>query len=222
MADLKISDLAESTTPASTDLLEAEVGGVSKKVTIGNVVKQGMVYASAAEIVAGTEAAKTIAPDQLAASNVGVPAGAEMLWPTETAPTGWLEENGASLLRADYAALFAVIGTMYGTADGTHFNLPDMRGRFPRGWAHGSTNDPDRAARTAPTTSGATIVAGDHVGSEQADEFKSHTHAQAEPAAGTGFAGGAGYNFTTTSPTGATGGNETRPINAARMVIIKY
>lgn len=45
----------------------------------------------------------------------------------------WLLCDGASLLRADYPALFAVIGTVYGAADGTHFNLPDLRGRVPLG-----------------------------------------------------------------------------------------
>lgn len=37
--------------------------------------------------------------------------------------------DGASVLRADYPDLFAVIGTVYGAADGSHFNLPDLRGR---------------------------------------------------------------------------------------------
>lgn len=41
----------------------------------------------------------------------------------------WLLCDGASLLRADYPDLFTVIGTTYGAADGTHFNVPDLRGR---------------------------------------------------------------------------------------------
>lgn len=41
----------------------------------------------------------------------------------------WLECDGASLLRADYPDLFNVIGVLYGSADSTHFNLPDLRGR---------------------------------------------------------------------------------------------
>ena len=50
-----------------------------------------------------------------------------------TAPTSWLLCDGASLLRVDYAVLFGVIGTTFGSVDGTHFNVPDMRGAFPRG-----------------------------------------------------------------------------------------
>jgi microcystin-dependent protein len=47
--------------------------------------------------------------------------------PHDTIPTKWLECLGQSLLRADYPELFAVIGTKWGAADGTHFSLPDLR-----------------------------------------------------------------------------------------------
>jgi microcystin-dependent protein len=50
-----------------------------------------------------------------------------------TAPTGWLMCDGSSYLRSAYSSLFAVIGTSYGSADGTHFNVPDFRGRVPVG-----------------------------------------------------------------------------------------
>lgn len=43
----------------------------------------------------------------------------------------WLLCDGSSLLRVDYPDLFSVIGTVYGAADSTHFNLPDLRGRVP-------------------------------------------------------------------------------------------
>lgn len=48
---------------------------------------------------------------------------------TNPFPTMWLDCDGASLLRADYPDLFNVIGTTYGAVDGTHFSLPDLRGR---------------------------------------------------------------------------------------------
>lgn len=83
---------------------------------------------------------------------------------SETPPTGWLECDGANVLRSTYVDLFAVIGTAYGTADGTHFNLPDMRGKFVRGWDNGQGNDPDAGTRIAQDTGGAT---GDNVGSVQ-------------------------------------------------------
>jgi len=54
-----------------------------------------------------------------------------------------------------------------------HFNVPDLRGRFARGWNDGAGNDPDAATRIASNTGGAT---GDNVGSLQADTLISHTH----------------------------------------------
>ena len=49
------------------------------------------------------------------------------------APEDWLLCDGASYLRADYADLFTVIGTTYGSVDSTHFNVPDLRGRVVAG-----------------------------------------------------------------------------------------
>src|SRR6266487_3808433 len=49
------------------------------------------------------------------------------------APPGTLFCDGSSLLRADYPALFIVIGTTFGSVDGTHFTLPDLRNRCPVG-----------------------------------------------------------------------------------------
>lgn len=61
------------------------------------------------------------------------PPGAMMVYGGTVAPTGWLLCFGQSLLRADYPALFTAIGTTYGAADGTHFNVPDIRGRVVAG-----------------------------------------------------------------------------------------
>jgi microcystin-dependent protein len=49
-------------------------------------------------------------------------------------PAGWLLCYGQAISRATYAALFGVIGTAYGTGDGTStFNVPDCRGRVTAG-----------------------------------------------------------------------------------------
>jgi microcystin-dependent protein len=56
------------------------------------------------------------------------------MWPTATAPTGFLLCNGALVSRATYAALFAIVGTIFGSGDGsTTFTLPDYRDRMPIG-----------------------------------------------------------------------------------------
>jgi len=63
-----------------------------------------------------------------------VPVGAQMLWPTTAAPDGWLLCQGQALSRTTYADLFAVIGTLFGSGDGsTTFNLPDWQGFTPVG-----------------------------------------------------------------------------------------
>jgi microcystin-dependent protein len=69
------------------------------------------------------------------------PIGAGMLWYTNTAPAGWLIADGSSLNRADYPKLFSVIGTTYGSASGTTFNVPDLRQRFPMGKAASGTGN---------------------------------------------------------------------------------
>ena len=66
-----------------------------------------------------------------------------------SAPSGWLKANGAAVSRTTYAALFTAIGTTYGVGDGsTTFNLPDLRGEFPRGWDDGRGVDSSRAIGT--------------------------------------------------------------------------
>lgn len=57
------------------------------------------------------------------------PAGAVLSFAMNTAPTGWLECDGAAIARTTYATLFAAIGTTFGEGDGsTTFNIPDLRG----------------------------------------------------------------------------------------------
>jgi microcystin-dependent protein len=51
--------------------------------------------------------------------------------------TNFLPCDGSSLLRSDYPDLFTVIGTTYGAADSSHFNVPDLRGRAPIGEGSG-------------------------------------------------------------------------------------
>ena len=48
-----------------------------------------------------------------------------------TIPSGWLTCDGRAVNRLDYASLFSVIGTEWGTGDGgVTFNIPDLRGRL--------------------------------------------------------------------------------------------
>lgn len=63
-----------------------------------------------------------------------IPPGTLIHYAGRTVPSGWLICNGTNASRTDYAALFAAIGTIYGTGDGvTTFGLPDLNGRFLEG-----------------------------------------------------------------------------------------
>jgi len=69
--------------------------------------------------------------------NESVPVGTLAKWPTATPPSGWLARDGSAISRTTYADLFAVIGVMYGSGDGsTTFALPDDLGLFDRNWAN--------------------------------------------------------------------------------------
>ncbi|MCD4675333.1 MAG: phage tail protein [Desulfobacula sp.] len=140
-----------------------------------------------------------------------------------------LERDGSSLLRADYPALFAKIGTMYGAADGTHFNLPDDRGLFPRIWDHGAGVDPDAATRT-DRGDGTT---GDNVGTLQSDENKLHRHSMDQHTTSTSvYLGGSsstdGIKENTSEPyafpniMSEEGGDEARPKNRNKWGGIFY
>lgn len=50
-----------------------------------------------------------------------------------SAPTGWLLCDGRAISRTTYAALFAVLGTQYGSTNATDFKIPDLRGRVATG-----------------------------------------------------------------------------------------
>jgi microcystin-dependent protein len=184
-------------------------------------------YATAAEILAGSEAAKAIAPDQLAASYKNVPVGAVLAFPVGTVPAGYLECNGAAISKTTYATLYAFLkdsgaSCIYG--ESTTFNLPDYRGRFMRGWDHGVARDPDKATRTnRGDTQG-----GDYVGTLQAESYLSHAHSGI---GGAFWLTGSGGNALTQSGgstdvyqanTASSGGNETRPLNINVMYCIKY
>jgi len=128
-----------------------------------------------------------------------------------TAPSGFLLCDGAEVSRTIYANLFNYIGETFGSGDGsTTFNVPDLRGQFVRGWDAGAGVDPGRS-----------------FGSNQEDEFKSHTHTEQHlvPVSWDGVDNAAtdsGEHDLTTSDTGATGGDETRPKNVALSYCIKY
>ena len=60
--------------------------------------------------------------------------GSITMYAGATAPDGWLICDGSAVSRTTYADLFSVIGTTYGSGDGsTTFNIPNLKGRVPVG-----------------------------------------------------------------------------------------
>ena len=88
--------------------------------------------------------------------------GQLVMWTDEGAlPDYLLDLNGQAVSRTDYPELFAIYSTKYGNGDGsTTFNLPDLRGEFPRFWDNGKGID-SKKQRTLLSKQLGTIIATD-------------------------------------------------------------
>ena len=87
-------------------------------------------------------------------------------------PSGYLECDGSEKSSTTYATLSTLLGSTYNngqTPASGNFFLPDLRGRFPRGWDHGAGLDSGRTR-----------------GSTQTNENKQHTHSSSGTATVTG------------------------------------
>ncbi len=151
--------------------------------------------------------------------SLGSPVGSIITYASDSVPNNYLECDGRDLSRALYSDLYGAIGTKYGVGNGTTtFGIPDLRGKFVRGWDHGAGNDPDAGTRT-DRGDGTT---GDEVGTLQADGVGPHTHTTGEANGPTG--GGTNWLRPSggTTATDANTGNETRPVNVNMMYCIRY
>jgi phage-related tail fiber protein len=143
-----------------------------------------------------------------------VPPGTLIFHCANSAPSGFLKANGASLSTTTYAALFSAIGYTFGGSGGS-FSVPDLRGEFARGWDDGRGVDSGRA-----------------FGSAQTSQNLSHTHGVSPSGsdnncsggsgAGRGWGANGGYSGQTILPTDSSGGTEARPRNIALLACIKY
>lgn len=183
------------------------------------------------------------------ASN-GVPVGTIIAWGGDDVnkiPGGWKLCDGTSVLKTDYPQLYQIIGDVWGTS-GASFNLPDLRGVFLRG-VNGSRNDaysdPDNS-RIIGTLQGDEFKSHAHQNSVSMDGGHSHIYKPSygddnpndpgKSRRGNEFGNGSGDgviigpNVSTsyendhkhTVTIQPSGGNETRPKNAAVYYIIKY
>ena len=98
------------------------------------------------------------------------------MWPTDTAPAGWLLCDGTDHSRTGTgAALFAVIGTTFGVGNGsTTFDVPDMRGRFALGQDDMGGLSANRVTDTRADTIGS--GSGSQTHTQSLAELVAHTH----------------------------------------------
>jgi len=98
---------------------------------------------------------------------VSIPTGTVLDFAGNTAPTGYLICNGAAVSRTTFSTLFGVIGTTWGSGDGsTTFNVPDLRGRTSMGSGQG--------ASLTNRTVGQTLGAEQHI--LTIEEMPAHSH----------------------------------------------
>lgn len=124
-------------------------------------------------------------------------AGMSMLWRGTIAniPAKWAFENGAAISRATYATLFANIGTIHGTGDGsTTFNLPDSRDKFIVGAKQDDSGIPKSNVTGSLLQTGGSL-SHSHTGG-------AHTHTVSDQAAATTDSQGAHtHTFSATTST---------------------
>lgn len=93
----------------------------------------------------------------------GIPTGVIMMWPTTTAPAGWLLCDGTST--SGYTALAALVGA----------TTPDLRSRFPVGaGSHGAVLTTDGASEATRGTAFSHLHA--HTGAAHTHTLASHQH----------------------------------------------
>jgi hypothetical protein len=134
----------------------------------------------------------------------GCPIGGGFIWYglPDKIPSNCRICNNSTLAISSFAKLYENLDGAWGES-GANMNLPDLRGRFPRGVDGTAGNDPDKATRAAANAGG---NSGDAVGSMQDDAFKSHTHRSWKSQAG------GDANFQAIFPSRGYGGDDNVPI----------
>jgi microcystin-dependent protein len=157
--------------------------------------------------------------DGIPAAPVELPIGTILDYGGTTAPTNFVECDGAAVSRTvTYDQLFTAIGTTWGVGDGsTTFNLPDFRRRVTVGAGGSGTG-------TLGNSEGDTGGSETHTLTES--EIPAHTHTIPTGTGGTGarFPATEG-SFPSTVASGSTGGggahNNMQP-SAVVMKVIRY
>ena len=107
----------------------------------------------------------------------GTATGTILPWTTSSVPTGFLECDGAAVSRTTYSDLFGVIGTTYGTGDGSStFNLPDLQDNVAMGKSGTKAVASTGGANTTPVAPAGNISGTTANASLSTAQLASHTH----------------------------------------------
>jgi microcystin-dependent protein len=89
----------------------------------------------------------------------GIPTATIVPWSSASVPSGFLECDGTAVSRSTYADLFSIIGTTYGSGDGsTTFNVPDLQDNVAIGKSPGKALGTTGGSNTTPVTSGGNVA----------------------------------------------------------------
>jgi microcystin-dependent protein len=182
-------------TPVDADelaLADSADSNASKKLTWANVKATLKTYFDTLYAAAG-------------ASAFEMPVGMVIDYAGSTEPSKWLFCYGQDVSRTTYADLFTVLGTTYGSGDGSTFGLPDLRGRVVAGKDDMGGSSADRLTDQTGGLNGDTL--GDTGGAEThtltTAQMPSHTHSIS------GADNTSGSSTVTTSATGTTNSKTT-------------
>jgi len=146
---------------------------------------------------------------------LSIPPGTVLTFAASTAPSGYLKCNGAAISRSTYSDLFARLGTLYGSGNGsTTFNVPDLRGEFIRGWDDSRGVDIGRVFASAQSYAVESHKHGTNVDGHNL--FDASSGSIQVPYGGAGTYPGTNFAMN------HYGGTETRPRNIALLHCIKY
>jgi len=136
----------------------------------------------------------------------GIPTATIVPWSSASVPSGFLECDGAAVSRTTYADLFAIVGTTYGTGDGsTTFNVPDLQDNVAVGKSPGKALASTGGANTVAVTASGNVGGSTANASLSSPQLASHSHPGGGTRAPSPNLGGPQNNFFSPTGTGSTG-----------------